>query len=536
MPGRTPGAPLRFSRRFFKPNNMKPKSLTSLLRIVAPALLATALCLPATAQTVHPKAAPVQLKRIGKVTPRASVEGVSPRIGIGFEKLDRNVFDPEKAYDKVGALGVKWVRIQSGWQRTEKVRGQYDFAWLDSVVDNLIKRGMTPWINLCYGNELYTPEAKKYYGAVGVPPVKTEEERRAWAAYVTAVVKHFKGRVQLYEIWNEPNALNCWKTGVNPAEYGEFVIATSKAIRAVDPSAQIAGGVTSGSLKHLGYMAAALETGMAAHLDIFSYHYYAITELGYKNRYDAMRTLVRAHNPNIKMVQGESGTQSRPDGRGALRYRAWTPQNQAKLLLRHLVTDISFDVDFTSYFTTVDMIEALDGKVGEKASYLDYGYFGVLGADFDEDGRSTGEYTPKPSYYALQNLCSVFTDDVTTGNIALQIVPGEGAYGKEVGFDDHPLQYLALEKSNGARGFLYWNATDLLTTSFESATTMIFTGLPKPVRLVDLITGDVYEVPDEMLVRSRYKGNSWTLKNIRITDYPLLLTFGDFVKFEPTKK
>ena len=38
----------------------------------------------------------------------------SSRMGIGFEKLDRGVFDPEKAYDKVAHIGVKKIRIQSG--------------------------------------------------------------------------------------------------------------------------------------------------------------------------------------------------------------------------------------------------------------------------------------------------------------------------------------------------------------------------------------------------------------------------------------
>ena len=42
-----------------------------------------------------------QLKEIGRVTPRASVEIKKSKMGIGFEKLDRNVFDPEKAYDKL---------------------------------------------------------------------------------------------------------------------------------------------------------------------------------------------------------------------------------------------------------------------------------------------------------------------------------------------------------------------------------------------------------------------------------------------------
>ena len=59
------------------------------------------------------------------------------------------------------------------------------------------------------------------------------------------------------------------------------------------------------------------------------------------------------------------------------------------------------DVKFTSYFSTMDMIEACHGLVDEKKSYLDYGYFGILRTDFDENGISTGNYTPKPSYKAV---------------------------------------------------------------------------------------------------------------------------------------
>jgi hypothetical protein len=73
-----------------------------------------------------------QLKKIGKVEPKKSKDIKTSRIGIGFEKLDRDLFDPEKAYPFFENLGVKKVRLQSGWQRTEKEKGVYDFAWLDS--------------------------------------------------------------------------------------------------------------------------------------------------------------------------------------------------------------------------------------------------------------------------------------------------------------------------------------------------------------------------------------------------------------------
>ena len=88
-----------------------------------------------------------RLIKIGKIKPRKASEIKNSRIGIGFEKLDRKVFNPEKAYDKLAMIGAKWVRIQSGWERTEQEKGVYDFEWLDSIVDNLLERGLVPWIN-----------------------------------------------------------------------------------------------------------------------------------------------------------------------------------------------------------------------------------------------------------------------------------------------------------------------------------------------------------------------------------------------------
>ena len=144
-----------------------------------------------------------RLIKIGKLQPINSKDITDSRMGLGMEKLDRDAFDPTKVYDKVAALGVKWIRLQSGWQKTEKEEGVYDFEWLDSQVDELLKRGLKPWICLCYGNVLYDELAKQYVGAVGCPPIRTEKAYNAWLKYVEAMAKHFKGRVEYYEVWNE---------------------------------------------------------------------------------------------------------------------------------------------------------------------------------------------------------------------------------------------------------------------------------------------------------------------------------------------
>lgn len=467
----------------------------------------------------------VKLEKIGtlKTYPAAKID--SSRIGIGFEKLDRDVFDPEKAYEKLGELGVKWVRIQSGWQRTETQRGVYDFAWIDSIVDNIIARGMTPWVCLCYGNQLYDPFAATVFGAVGCPPIHTEEQRAAWAAYVSAFAAHFKGRVRHYEVWNEPNGKWCWKHGVNPTELGEFTIATAKAVKAADADAYLIGGV---SCAHdVAFLNGALQTGMGDWIDAVSHHEYTLTETDIVEKMRAMRGILDQYNPKLEIIQGESGSQSRSDGHGALRYADWTPLAQAKELLRHLVTDLYCGAKFTSYFSCMDMIEALRGEVGNKASYLDYGYFGVLGAEFDENGVSVGEYAPKPSYYALQNLASFLSGEIAPADVPvtfLRELPERAAQPRDAEFAECVTAGFRL--ANGAYAYAYWKNSDVTTNDFCGTVTLSASFKERlPVHLVDLMDGAVYALPEATCGITKY--NNYKFSRFIIKDYPLFLVFGD---------
>jgi polysaccharide biosynthesis protein PslG len=459
----------------------------------------------------------------GRVVPKAAGEIKKSRIGIGFEKLDRNVFDPEKAYDSVAALGVKFVRIQSGWQRTEKEKGVYDFAWIDSIVDNLISRGLTPWICLCYGNKLYTEAAGKVFGAVGCPPIFTQEERMAWCDYVTMAAAHFAGRVIYYEVWNEPDGIHCWKHGVSAGEYAAFCIDTAKAVHAGDPSAKVIGGATCSI--NLPYTADLLRAGIAEYIDAFSFHRYQVSETDAARDIKALRALLDRYAPWIGIIQGESGGQSSSRGAGALHGGAWSNEKQAKHLLRQRMTDLSSTVIFTSHFTTVDMIEALNGVVTDKQSYQDYGYFGVISADFDEDGFSTGEYSPKPAYFALQTLCALFAEDLWAADLPIKrcVLSSPRIFGND--FNGDTLQMAGFEK-NGMKAFAYWNASDLMTTDFESTVSFEAAYLDGDIRLIDLMNGIVYCLPVGM-VEKRGAG-CLLLRNLPVRDYPLLLTFGSF--------
>jgi polysaccharide biosynthesis protein PslG len=469
-----------------------------------------------------------RLKKLGQVAAVHSSQVKSSPIGLGFEKLDRKVFDPEKAYDKVADLGVKWIRIQSGWARTETVKGVYDFSWLDSIVDNLLRRGLQPWICLCYGNGLYTEAATKVFGAVGCPPIKSAEERAAWSKYVSTLTAHYKGKVEWYEVWNEPDGQWCWKHGVSGTEYGEFVKATASAIKAGDAKAKVIGGST--CLRDLAWLNDVLQTGAGTCMDALTYHSYSPDEDGTFDRVAALRALCHSYNPKMKIIQGETGTQSRSDGAGALHGGAWTPERQAKCLARHMMADLFDEVMFASYFSCMDMIEALGGTVGDKASYLDYGYFGVLGANFDEDGVAIGNYTPKPSYRSLQVIASIFREEFSLSPLPVEFRCNHSQRLLRSDDQGKDILYGGFRKPNGSSAFVYWRPTELLTTSYESTVSLESAALKGDAKLIDLVNGNVYALPESM-VTDNGRGHR-LFNNLPLRDYPLVLTFGDFAVIE----
>ena len=467
------------------------------------------------------------LKKIGNVRPVPSSAVGTSTLGIGFEKLDRGVFDPEKAYDKVAELGVKWARIQSGWARTEKQKGVYDFAWLDSIVDNLIRRGLTPWICLCYGNGLYDADAAQIFGAAGCPPIKTDEQKKAWHDYVAATVGRYKGKVAWFEIWNEPDGRWCWKHGPSGKEYGEFAIATAKAIREGNPEAKVIGGVS--CCHGLEWITDVIETGAIGEMDAYSYHGYSPDERSSVYRPRIIKALCRAANPDLKFLQGETGTQSRSDGAGALKGMAWTPLRQAKFLARILLSHLFEGVFINSYFSCVDMIEALNGVVSDKSSYMDFGYFGVLGAEFDENGIATGEYRPKPAYRTLQVLAAVFREEyrMTELPVRLSTQPSP-RNGSDESWKEIICQ--SFVKPDGSSGFVYWKPVELLKSTLESTITVECAGLRGEPRLVDLLDGSVYEIPESIMLKKR--NGIIEFRNLPLRDYPLLLTFGEFAPYD----
>lgn len=335
---------------------------------------------------------------LGKLKPRKSTEIPSSALGVGFETLDRDMWDPNHAWPVLEELGVKWARVQTGWTKTEREFGRYEFAWLDEIVENLIRRGVQPWLSFSYGNRLYTDDAGET--GVGYPPVQTESEKIGWENYVRAVVRHFRNRVSHYEVWNEPDLLSFWKRGPRAKEYVDLVRMTAKPLREEQPEAKLIGGaiawgMTPWSIK---FLEDCMKAGLHEFVDIISYHgYKSIPERHSAQEFPAFRHVLDKYKPSLIAWQGEAGVQSyvpeKARGVGALSTMKSSEDIQARMLLRRFLLELSNGAAMSSYFHMADF--------AHYAEFKETFHYGLVRL---KDG------SPKPSYFALQSLSTLLCD------------------------------------------------------------------------------------------------------------------------------
>lgn len=205
-----------------------------------------------------------------KIIPSSAI--TESRVGVGFECADRDVFKPECCYDAMGATGAKWARVQTGWAKTEKKRGVYDFTWLDDMVDNLRARGITPWFNVGYGNPIYMPDAPNSTAVGCIPLLYGEEVTEAWKRFLHAMAEHYRGRIEYFEIWNESDISHFWYPGTpNAAQYAALISLSGSIIRQHIPLAKIGACTSYSELDYLRTLFSSLTPG---ELDFYCLHTY----------------------------------------------------------------------------------------------------------------------------------------------------------------------------------------------------------------------------------------------------------------------
>lgn len=447
------------------------------------------------------------LRPVGRLKAKRCTDISGSCFGLGFEMLDRWAFDPERAYPHLAESGVKWARVQTGWNRCETTKGVLDFAWLDAVVDNLLAIGIQPWFSVSYGNLLYTPDAT-WEGVGGVPLYYGREALAAWKRFVKETAAHFKGRVLHWEVWNEPNTGGYWPYEVDtrPEDYTELVRITSTEIRSEIPEAVIIGGAT--SRVDMDFTVRACEAGLLKWIDRFSCHPYGQVP---EQTIDEMQCLQHVLNDlagkHVGLWQGECGFLSR---RGVFTSKTYRTNEyiQAKFLLRRLLTDFSLGCEVAQFFHACD---SHDRRRSKEPEFLSVGPLGVLDV--------LNDYRPKMSFGALQCLCTLF-DEGTTPRPGTMLEVAAG------GLRDNIRATGSVRRVFQRRGVpmytYYYPEHPCFDNDVENVFVVFWT--PEPpgdMVLIDPVFNRVYAVP---VTDACYKRSRWVLEPMPMMDYPLVLT------------
>jgi hypothetical protein len=268
---------------------------------------------------------------------------------------------------------------------------------------------------------------------------------------------------------------------------------TAPVIRRHVAKAVIIGGATAG-VPH-DYLQACFEAGLGDHVDRISYHpYRSVPEANYDKDVGQLRAIVAAYDKTIKLWQGENGcpSQGGPESAGALTNLDWDEQKQAKWLLRRILSDLRLGVELASYFHTVDLV-GYRGKTNFK---------GLL------RGR---DYTPKPSYYAYQSLCTLFAGRTRRVNQIPELIGQRRSNMVDAVFE-----------REGRLLYAWWYPADLFKP-WEPRNITVQVTLPQrsqlnePV-LIDPLSQHAYRLP-----RAECAGGHVTLKELPLLDYPLVV-------------
>ncbi len=165
----------------------------------------------------------------------------SAAFGIGTYAATRmNSSEMQQAADKVQSAGSVWVREELNWNNIEPSNDNWNFGATDEAVDKLRGRGQRVLGLLVYSAD-WASTCSSCNSATKYQPKEND-----WYDFVQTVARRYRGKIDTFEIWNEPNIDRFWKPSPNGAAYAATLQTAVRAIRSVNPSAHIISGGTSG--------------------------------------------------------------------------------------------------------------------------------------------------------------------------------------------------------------------------------------------------------------------------------------------------
>jgi len=154
-----------------------------------------------------------------------------------------SIRDVKRAAELMREAGVGFVRMDFLWSDLEPQEGQFDFTKYEALVEILSGRGLG-----ILGVLHYNPTWRQ-------GPWNAAPDSAAYGRYARAVVKHFKGSVAHWEIWNEPDHPIYWQPQDNLVAYSRLLKSVYPLIKLGNPDAKVLlGGLSNAVPDHLNHI------------------------------------------------------------------------------------------------------------------------------------------------------------------------------------------------------------------------------------------------------------------------------------------
>jgi hypothetical protein len=230
-----------------------------------------------------------------------------------------------------------WGQAGTTWAYLEPAKGVWDFDLLDAAVAAAEANGTEPTLTLGQ-TPPWASSQPLVSGAYGVGAAGMPANIQDWIDYVLTVAIRYKGRVRIYEIWNEPNDPNSFSGTM--AQMVELTETAQTVLKAVDPDIE----VVSPAPCIVGWLGQFLAAGGGRYVDVIGYHQYS---MGAAPEDDArvladLRTVLAGAGMSAKplwITEGAAGDETVTD-----------PDAAMGLLVRKYVIDLTYGAGQLDWF------------------------------------------------------------------------------------------------------------------------------------------------------------------------------------------
>lgn len=131
--------------------------------------------------------------------------------------------------------GFTWVKVIFAWRDIEgAAKGAFDWSRTDAIVDMANSIGVKLLVRV---------DNQPQWAGGGFPVNGPPDNLQDWADFLTALVTRYQGRIQAYQIWNEPNLAREWGGNTpDPGGFARLLKTAYQAIKPIDPNALVISG------------------------------------------------------------------------------------------------------------------------------------------------------------------------------------------------------------------------------------------------------------------------------------------------------